>query len=170
MKGFLPGRHLSCERLRQRCRSLTAGGRSGGLILAVIGVAGCAQAAAPQAAALRSGRDAAMPCQERFHEESQTYADCVRYVTQSGARGAAPYGDWYRLGALYTGWVHADLVGQQGDAPADQAARQLLHEALQLQQRLQASDAQLCELVGVPCATLLNRRRELLGATPPSNS
>ncbi|MDE0855081.1 MAG: hypothetical protein OSA97_11740 [Nevskia sp.] len=128
-------------------------------------LAAACEGASPQAAALRAGRDAVMPCQERFHEQSQTYADCVRYVTQSAARRGetAQYADWFRLGGLYTGWVHADLVGQQGDAPAAQAARELLREALPLQQQLRSGDAQLCELEGIPCATLLNRRRELLG-------
>jgi hypothetical protein len=32
--------------------------------------------------------------------------------------------------------------------------------------QLRVTDAQLCELVGVPCAVLENRRRELLAAAP----
>lgn len=168
MSGFLPGPHLSCDRLRRRFRLLTAPGR---VILAtlLLGGTACSRPQPEQLAALRAGRDAATPCQERFHEESQTYADCVRYVAQSKAFNASAgiaQRDWFRLGALYTGWVHADMVGQQGDAPADLAAHTLLGEALQLQQQLHVTDAQLCELVGVPCANLGNRRHELLGAAP----
>lgn len=165
MSGFLPGLYLSCDKLRGRFRLLTAPGRVI-LVMLLLGGTACSRPQQEQLAALRAGRDAATPCQERFHEESQTYADCVRYVAQSKASGGAPQRDWFRLGALYTGWVHADMVGQQGDAPADQAARTLLGEALQLQQQLHVGDAQLCELVGVPCANLDNRRRELLGAAP----
>jgi hypothetical protein len=124
-------------------------------------LAACSAATPQQLAALRAGRDAAVPCQERFHEESQTYADCVRYVGQQALADPAVR-DWRRLGALYTGWVHADLVGQQGDGPADRAARLLLGEALALQQRLRARDAALCELVERPCAALEERRRALL--------
>ena len=131
------------------------------------GLAACSRPLPEQLAALRGGRDAATPCQERFHEESQTYADCVLYVAQAAAHGnMAAHHDWFRLGALYTGWVSADMVGQQGDAPADRAAHQLLAEALKLQRQLHATDAQLCELVGVPCAALDNRKRELLAAAP----
>ena len=168
MNGFLPRRHLSCDRLRWHCRLLTAAGRGLGLAL-VSGLAACSRPAPEQLGALRGGRDAAQPCQERFHEESQTYADCVRYVAQSSTHGGdTPNQDWFRLGALYTGWVHADLIGQQGDAPADKAARQLLGEALELQRQLHAGDAQMCELVGIPCATLANRKQELLAAAPPN--
>lgn len=136
--------------------------------MVLVGMLSACSAATPQQLkALQAGRDAAMPCQERFHEESQTYADCVRYVAQQ-AVGDAQLRDWRRLGALYTGWVHADMVGQQGDAPADRAARQLLRESLQLQRRLRAGDAGLCELVGVPCATLEQRRRALLAAASAS--
>jgi len=131
------------------------------LTAVLLGLGGCSGATPQQQAALRAGRDAAVPCQERFHEESQTYADCVRYVAQQ-ALGDPAVRDWRRLGALYTGWVSADLVGRQGDAPADRAARQLLDEALELQRRLQAPDPALCELVGQPCAALRQRRRALL--------
>lgn len=168
MSGFLPGPYLSCDRLRRHFRLLTAPGRVF-LLTLLLGGSACSRPQPEQLAALRAGREAATPCQERFHEESQTYADCVRYVARSkasGASGGTPQHDWFRLGALYTGWVHADMVGQQGDAPADQAAHTLLGEALQLQQQLHATDAQLCELVGVPCANLDNRKHELLGAAP----
>jgi len=123
----------------------------------------CSGASPQQLAALRAGHDAVMPCQERFHEESQTYADCARYVAQQ-AQGDPVVRDWRRLGALYTGWVQADLVGQQGDAPAAEAARLLLGEALQLQRRLRLRDAALCRLVEQPCAALEERRRVLLPA------
>ena len=162
MSGFLPRRHLNGGSLRWRCRLLTGAGRGLGAVLFGC-LTACSGATQQQLEALRAGRDAAMPCQERFHEESQTYADCVRYVAQQ-ALGEAPVRDWRRLGALYTGWVHADLVGQQGDAPAGQAARMLLHEALPLQKQLRVSDAILCEAVGVPCAALEQRARELLAA------
>lgn len=165
MSGFLPGPYLSCDRLRRHFRLLTAPGRVF-LLTLLLGGSACSRPQPEQLAALRAGREAATPCQERFHEESQTYADCVRYVARSKASGGTPQHDWFRLGALYTGWVHADMVGQQGDAPADQAAHTLLGEALQLQQQLHATDAQLCELVGVPCANLDNRKHELLGAAP----
>lgn len=166
MIGFLPPDDLSCDKLRQRCRSLTAFCWATGPAL-LAGLAACSQPLPEQLAALRGGRDAATPCQERFHEESQTYADCVLYVAQSAAHGdMALHRDWFRLGALYTGWVSADMVGRQGDAPADRAAHELLGEALKLQRQLHATDAQLCELVGVPCATLENRRRELLAVAP----
>lgn len=133
-------------------------------MLVLSGLAACAGAAGTpeqRLEALRAGRDAALPCQERFHEESQTYADCVRYVSQQRL-GAEALRDWRKLGALSLGWVHADLVGQQGEAPAALAARQLLNEALDLQQRLGASDAQLCELVQMDCALLAQQRRDLL--------
>jgi hypothetical protein len=133
-----------------------------GLLLALLAVSACSGGATPpQLAALREGRDAATPCRERFHEESQTYADCARYVAQQASSNAG-YQDWRRLGALYTGWISADMVGQQGDVPADRAARQLLGEALQLQRRLGARDADLCGVAGLPCATMDERRRELL--------
>ncbi len=128
---------------------------------------GCSGTTPPQMAALRAGRDAVMPCRERFHEESQTYADCARYVAQQAA-GDPALRDWRRLGALYTGWVHADLVGQQGDAPADQAARTLLRETLPLQRQLRVSDAVLCQVVDAPCAALAERSRALLAAPAPA--
>ncbi len=135
-----------------------------GLATVLLGcLAACSSASPQQLAALRAGRDAVMPCQERFHEESQTYADCARYVAQQ-AQGDPAVRDWRRLGALYTGWVHADLVGQQGDAPADHAARLLLTEALDLQRRLQAREAMLCQLVEQSCAALEERRRALSAA------
>lgn len=160
MNGFLPRRHLSDGSLRRRCRLLTTA-------LLVTGLTGCEPATPQQQQALRAGRDAVVPCQERFHEESQTYADCVRYVAQQ-ALGDPAVRDWRRLGALYTGWVRADLVGQQGDAPADRAARTLLAEALGLQQRLGARDGLLCELVERPCVALDERRREL--QAPPGGA
>ena len=166
MNGFPSRPHLNCDKLRRCCRLLTAVGQGIGLFL-LLGMAACSRPQPQQLAALRGGRDAATPCQERFHEESQTYADCVSYVAQSAAhRNMAVDRDWFRLGALYTGWVDADMVGQQGDAPAGRAARQLLAEALKLQRQLRASDAELCELVGVPCAALDHRKRELLAVAP----
>lgn len=164
MSGFLPPWHLSRRSLRGRCRLLTGAGAA---LAAALGLSGCSGASEEQLAALRAGRDAVTPCQERFHEESQTYADCARYVSQQ-AQGDARVREWRRLGALYTGWVHADMVGQQGDAPANQAARMLLGEALPLQKQLHAGDATLCEMVGVPCATLAERRRELLAPPQPA--
>lgn len=160
MDRLLPCGNLTVEKLRLRGRSLTAVRH--GLLFLVLAVSAChGGATPPQLAALREGRDAATPCRERFHEESTTYADCARYVAQQAA-GNPRYQDWRRLGALTTGWVSADMVGQQGDAPADSAARQLLGEALQLQRRLGARDADLCELVGLPCAAMGERRRVLL--------
>jgi hypothetical protein len=160
MNGFLPLPHSSLEKLRWRCRLLTGLGLGAALLLCA-----CSGATAPQQAALREGRDAVTPCRERFHEESTTYADCAYYVAQQ-AGSNSQYREWRQLGALYTGWVSADMVGQQGDAPADGAARRLLRDALELQQRLQARDADLCGLVGVPCPNLRERRQELLSPRP----
>jgi hypothetical protein len=134
-----------------------------------VGLSACAGAAREQLVALRAGNDAATPCQERFHEESQTYADCVRYVSQQ-KQGAEDLRDWRKLGALYTGWVHADMVGMQGDAPSAAAARALLGEALDLQRRLGAGDATLCALVVVPCPLLKERRKELLAPPAPGTN
>lgn len=130
--------------------------------LILLGMAACSGPDGTQLQALRSGRDAVLPCQERFHEQSQTYVDCVRYVAQAGSKDLTPaLLAWRRLGALYTGWVHADLVGQQGDAPAAAGARTLLREARTLQQQLQAPQPALCDLVGIPCARIDNRMQEL---------
>lgn len=109
--------------------------------------------------ALRAGRDAVVPCSERFHEQGDTYAECVRYVAD---RSPASVQAWHRLGALYSAWVVADLVAQQqGDADAQAAALHLLHEAETLQKELHVDDAPLCRLVEKSCDWLAVRKREI---------
>lgn len=109
---------------------------------------------------MRGGRDAAVPCIERFHDQGQTYAECVRHVAaQRGAPGLR------RLGALTQGWFTADLVAQQtadGDAPA--AARALLTDADALQRQLGVPDAALCTVLEQDCATLRRRRHAVRAA------
>lgn len=136
-----------------------------GTMLALLSLllAGCAQESAAAQQALRSGRDAALPCQERFHDQTQTYVECIRYVAGDSKNEMKAAADWHRLGAFYTGWVSADLLAQQGDREAEGVARELLSEALRLEKKLKADEAALCALVDLPCSTLKNRQRDLLG-------
>ncbi len=137
------------------------------LSLAVFASVACSRIDPTQAAALAAGRDAVVPCQERFHEQSRTYADCARYIAnRKSASTATATHDWRRLGALTAAWITADRVGQLGDAEANGSARQLVAEATQLQQQMKVADATLYALLGMPRGNFNNRRKDLLDSAP----
>jgi hypothetical protein len=105
-----------------------------------------------------AGRAAVQPCQERFHDQADSFGECVRYVDSS----RQPKDDtqpWWRLGAYEWAAVAAERAAQLGDADAEPGARLLAAEAAKLEAQLRISDEAVCRFLETPCPAMREARR-----------
>ncbi len=112
---------------------------------------------------LKAGRDAVRPCLELMEHDADEFAGCVHYRVDLVPAPSKQAAALRRLGALWYGWFMADIHAAFALAGAEQAARQLFAEAIELQQQLKVEDQRLCPLIDAPCSRVLSRRQELGG-------
>lgn len=122
-----------------------------------------AVAPTPFQAALQAGADAAAPCRQQIDDDAYEFLECVQVRARPAARRSR-LDDARRLGALFQGWVSADVAAGYAVEGAETAASTLLRVLLPLQKQLDVKDRTLCSLQEVSCVAIINRKREVLAS------
>lgn len=118
----------------------------------------------PQSAltmALQYGADQAASCQEQVEHDADELPGCVQARAHSAGGTPRRLAEAQRLGALFRGWVIADIAAAYAVDGAEPAATALLHELLPLQRKLGVTDDALCGLLHDGCSGLIKRKREV---------
>lgn len=156
------------RRTARRLRSAAAATLAG-LFVSLVALAAPPTAATkptPLQAALSSGAEAAATCQSQIEHDAYELVGCVQ--ARANEHGALPplLAQACGLGALFRGWVMADIAAAFAVDGAEAAATELMHALLPVQEKLGVSDPQLCELLPDSCPTVIHRKREVLAAPP----
>lgn len=111
--------------------------------------------------ALQAGADQAASCQTQVDDDADELPGCVQARARAAAGTPARLADAQRLGALFRGWVIADIAAAYAVAGAEPVAATLLGELRPLQRKLGVSDAALCALLRDGCRGVFERLREV---------
>ncbi len=120
-----------------------------------------ARPASALADALQRGADQAATCQTQVEHDADELPGCVRARARTAAGTPRKLADAHKLGALFRGWVIADIAAAYAVDGAEPAASALLRELLPLQHKLGVSDAALCRLMADSCRGLIERKQEV---------
>ncbi|WP_428385346.1 hypothetical protein [Nevskia ramosa] len=112
--------------------------------------------------ALQQGADQAASCQVQIEHDADELPGCIQARARTAAGTPTRLADAHRLGALFRGWVMADIAAAYAVDGAEPAASALLRELLPLQRKLGVSDAALCRLMADGCRGVIERKQEVL--------
>lgn len=126
------------------------------------------------ASALQAGADRAASCQTQVEDDADELPGCVQARARAPAGTPTRLAEAQRLGALFRGWVIADIAAAYAVAGAEPVAATLLGELRPLQRQLSVGDAALCALLRDGCHGIFERLREVERASaakqPPTKA